>query len=299
VDRFGAPEIAFCLLLLGALLFNGWRVVPYTPLAPRQVVQAPANRPDRTLRLLIANVRMENRRADDLLARVRAHDPDVVLAAEGDAWWDERLRVLEADYPHAVRRPQDNHYGLHLFSKLELAAVEVRFLVDDDVPSIRARLRLRSGENVLFYGVHPRPPLPKQGSEQRDAELLIVGREVARDGGPTIVAGDLNDVAWSHTTSLFQRTSHLLDPRRGRGFFNTFPAGYPFLLRWPLDHVFHDDSLTLVGLRCLANIGSDHLPVLVELQHQPQAEAIQDEPTPDGDDREEATDRIHRGRDAA
>jgi endonuclease/exonuclease/phosphatase (EEP) superfamily protein YafD len=256
--------------------------------------------PERTLRLLISNVKMENRNADALVALVRAHAPDVVLAAEGDAWWDEQLRALDADYPHAVRRPQDNHYGLHLFSKLDLADVEVRFLVDEDVPSIRVTLRLRSGDTIRLYAVHPRPPLPQQGSEARDAELLIVGREVAEgDGRPTIVAGDLNDVAWSHTTSLFQRTSHLLDPRRGRGFFNTFPANYPFLLRWPLDHVFHDDSLTLVSLRCLPNIGSDHLPVLAELQHQPKAEAVQEEPTPDAGDHEEARDRIRDGRNAA
>ncbi|WP_407867160.1 endonuclease/exonuclease/phosphatase family protein [Phyllobacterium phragmitis] len=83
-------------------------------------------------------------------------------------------------------------------------------------------------------------------------------------------AGDLGDVAWSHTTRLFQRISGTLDPRRGRGMFRTFQARYP-LFRWPLDHIFHHAPYTLVHLQRLRDIGSDHLPVLAELNHRPSA----------------------------
>src|SRR5690606_11178488 len=75
-----------------------------------------------------------------------------------------------------------------------------------------------------------------------------------------LVFGDLNDVAWSHTTRLFKRISKTLDPRVGRGFFNTFPVKWP-ILRVPLDHLFHTPSLSINSLRILNSIGSDHYPI--------------------------------------
>ena len=58
--------------------------------------------------------------------------------------------------------------------------------------------------------------------------------------------------------------SGLLDPRIGRGLFNTFDAGNP-IFRFPLDHVFHSSHFRLFRLCRLPKVGSDHFPVLVEL----------------------------------
>ena len=80
------------------------------------------------------------------------------IAVETDNWWHKQLEVLDGDYPHSLKQPQGNHYGMHFFSKLELRSPAVRFLVEDDVPSVRAGMRLRSGHWIEFYGIHPRPP---------------------------------------------------------------------------------------------------------------------------------------------
>jgi endonuclease/exonuclease/phosphatase (EEP) superfamily protein YafD len=139
-------------------------------------------------------------------------------------------------------------------------------LVDDDVPSVEGKVVLRSGVEVALFGLHPRPPRPQEGSStQRDAELILVARRVPELRQPVVVMGDLNDVAWSHTSRLFRRLSRLLDPRAGRGFFSTFPVELPFL-RFPLDHIFHSESLRLVSLERLPDIGSDHFPLLAVLQ---------------------------------
>jgi endonuclease/exonuclease/phosphatase (EEP) superfamily protein YafD len=287
----GIPDGLFLLALIGSLAYQGFRILPYTRLWPRQVLAAEAGDGARSVRLLIANVLMTNRRAADFLDLIRRHDPDLILAVETDARWDRELSVLDPDYPHSLKHPQENFYGMHLFSRLDLVAPELRFLTDPGVPSVRTGLRLASGDLIEFFGVHPRPPEPQQDTEQRDAEILLVGREVRQSGRPAIVAGDLNDVAWSHTTRLFQRISGLLDPRIGRGMYSTFPARYP-MLRWPLDHVFHGDAFKLVHLQRLSYFGSDHFSVLAELCFEPKAALEQEAPRPDGEDREEAREKI-------
>jgi endonuclease/exonuclease/phosphatase (EEP) superfamily protein YafD len=112
-----------------------------------------------------------------------------------------------------------------------------------------------------------------------------------KEKAPVIVAGDLNDVAWSHTTRLFQRISRTLDPRVGRGMFNTFHVRWP-LLRFPLDHVFHSDHFKLIRLERKQDIGSDHFPIFVRLLYDPAARHEQEAPPLKSGDEREAEEKI-------
>jgi endonuclease/exonuclease/phosphatase (EEP) superfamily protein YafD len=182
-----------------------------------------------------------------------------------------------------------------LYSRLELVHAEVKFLVQDDIPSIHARVKLPSGQEVGLHCLHPRPPFPTEdeSSKERDAELLIVGREIKREPIPVVVLGDLNDVAWSRTNYLFQDVSGLLDPRIGRGFYNTFHAEYP-LVRFPLDHFFHSNHFRLVDFRRLPYFGSDHFPVFISLSYEPDATSRQPELQASPSEQQEATEKIEK-----
>lgn len=279
--------------LLACLGLQMKHMLPYTRLVRRQVQDSATPDPRDGIRLLFANVLQSNRDAAALLAVVREADPDVILALEADRWWNEQLAVLADTHPFTVLRPQDNTYGMLLFSRMRLIDPEVSFLVQDDVPSIHATLRLRSGRAIRLHCLHPRPPSPTESdsSVERDAELLIVGKAVRRDPRPIIVMGDMNDVAWSHTSALFRDISGLLDPRVGRGFFNTFNAKHR-MIRFPLDHFFHSNDFHLVEFRRLAHIGSDHFPVYIHLSHEPQAQSEQPEPVADADEAREASEKV-------
>lgn len=257
-------------VIAAALAWQLFRILPYTRLWRREVKSAQGRRRGERIKLLISNVEMSNRDSPKLLALVEAHDPDVVLTLESDKWWEEQLKPAAVARPHQVLHPLDNTYGMHLYSRLPLRDATVKHLIEENVPSMHMRAVLGSGEEVFLHCMHPSPPSPTQHEEstQRDAELALLARKCAGRSAPTIVIGDLNDVAWSHTTRAFRRVSGLKDPRRGRGMFNSFHARVP-IMRWPLDHVFHSGHFTLVGMSRLSYVGSDHFPILVELERIP------------------------------
>ena len=266
-------DYAFLGALALCVLWQVYNILPYTALAPRQV--KPASRPTRetSVRLVTSNVLIENDRYERWLEVVRAARPDLILALEVDEKWERVLRVLEREYPHVIREPLANAYGMALFSRLPLRDGRIEYMVEPGIPSVHVEVALPGGTWFVLHGVHPRPPEPKndQDSAPRDAELQILARRIADAGDrPVVVAGDLNDVAWSYTTQLFLRESRMLDPRLGRGFYNTFSANSR-VFRFPLDHVFHSAHFKLVELRRLGHVGSDHFPMLIELSYEPEA----------------------------
>ncbi len=255
-------------LAFGCLSFHVAWILPYTRLFPVEVKAARKQNKANLIRIMTANVLTPNRNTDGLLDLVARHQPDVLVTLETDLWWEEKLSVLEQDYRYTMKCPLDNLYGMHVYSRLPLDDTAIQFLVEDDVPSMHALVVLRSNIKVRVHFLHPAPPSPTENlaSSERDAEILVVGKSVSDESCPIIVTGDLNDVAWSATTRLFRKISGLLDPRIGRGMFNTFHAGYWFA-RWPLDHLFHSDHFTLTYIERLPSFGSDHFPMLVELMY--------------------------------
>jgi endonuclease/exonuclease/phosphatase (EEP) superfamily protein YafD len=289
----GWASLAISGLLALALLHQLTWIVPYLPLAPLQTQYATMTDQAFTLRILIANVLMTNRAADRFISMVERIEPDLVIITEPDAWWAEQLGVLDVSFPYHTKYPLENTYGMMVYSRLPLPRSEVKFLVDEEIPSIHSHIRLRSGDLVEVIAVHPRPPLPRVDTAERDAELVLVGRQAKASRYATIVAGDLNDVGWSQTTRLFQQVSGLLDPRRGRGLYATYHADYP-LLRYPLDHLFHAAAFRLRRMQVLDHFGSDHFPLFIELSYEPERTSEQQEPQLDEAAREEAQEKLER-----
>lgn len=295
----GLAEHIFLGALVLALGYQALRMYPYTPLHRKQVQNSRLRDDDTSIGLAFVNVLMTNRDAAAVLREVRRRDPDVILAVEADAWWEAQLAELERTHSFVVKQVQDNTYGMVLYSRLTLRDARVKFLIDDDVPSIHATVRLRSGVEARLHCVHPRPPAPQENerSTERDAELLVVGREIRKSQAPAIVIGDMNDVAWSRTNDLFQRISGLLDPRVGRGFFATFNANWP-PIRFPLDHIFHSRHFRLAAFERLGRCGSDHFPVYAKLSFEHEAKHEQPQPVPAPGDRREAQEKIAEARES-
>ncbi len=295
------PSWLFFSLAVWLTAWQGFHMLPYTPLFPVQaksadVVNPTVQRPDESaVRFVISNVEEENDQYELWMQTIEAADPDILVVLEIDDRWVRFTQRLIEKYPHRVIQPQSNWYGMMMLSRLPIERHEVRFWVQDDVPSIDADVRLKDQTLVRVVAVHPRPPEPIRGnhSTARDAELTLWGQELADEKRPVIIGGDLNDVAWSPTTRLFLRTSGLLDPRRGRGFFNTYNANH-FFLRFPVDHVFVSPHFTISGIQRLPFIGSDHFPMRIDLRFEPEKRCEPNTLELQESDDEEADLRIER-----
>jgi endonuclease/exonuclease/phosphatase (EEP) superfamily protein YafD len=285
------------MLVLWALaIVNEMRFVYFfTPLAPREALRTEVKTPANAFSLMISNVRMTNKKYEKFLQLVLRTDPDILLINEPNHAWHNHLQPeLKKRYPYTIEKPLENTYGMLLYSKFKLLDSDIRFMVEDDIPSFYTVVKLPSGLLFDLYTVHPQPPRLLKNTETREAELLIAAKYVKKSPHPSIVAGDLNDVAWSNTTNLFKQISGLIDPRVGRGFYNTYNAFVP-LFRYPLDHVFYDPSFRLISMRRLSKFGSDHFPILITLNYEPQGEDEQPQPKADKEDHEEANELIQEG----
>jgi len=275
-----------------SLVYQFYRIYPYTYLSPTQTKIADVSDSLSSISAVSANVFMKNREYRELIEVIRKKKPDLVLLLETDEWWAKHADTLLNWYPYSLSEPLDNTYGMMLYSKLKLEDAQVKYLIEDSIPSMHAYVRLRSGDRIKLYCLHPKPPVPpeSESSVKRDAELLLAGKMVQQNKEPAIVMGDLNDVAWSKTTRLFLKTSQMLDPRIGRGFYNTFNAHIP-LMRWSLDHVFHSESFQLNTLEVLPHVGSDHFPIYFSLSYLPQEKEEQEPLEPNTAKEEDTVDK--------
>ncbi len=264
-------DYLFIFSLVFCFLYQFGKIMPYTPLYAKEMLDTKLVNYDNDLKLFTANVLQDNKDHYKLTQEIKKLDADIMIFTETDSIWQKAISAdLPKSYIYKVEVPLPNTYGLLLYSKLPLIDPKVHYLVDDSIPSIHTQFRMTSGKIVQLYAIHPTPPMPQENplSTDRDAEMMMVAKMAKDSKVPVIVAGDFNDVAWSPTSLLFQRVSGLLDVRVGRGFFNTFNAKKT-LLRWPLDQVYVSPEFRLRTMRSGESIDSDHFPFYVELSHEP------------------------------
>lgn len=266
IKDYSTPDILVLAALLLVLGLNFSVIIPFTPLWDKEIVASKDT--SVTLSLLITNVRQKNRHTHRLKDMIRQKKPDLVLLTEVDSYWCDEMEEVVDYMPYRVLQPQDNTYGIAFYSRFELKNQKVNFYIEDDIPSIRCMIRVHGDDYINFFGLHPKPPAPWTRLLYKQAEILLVSRLIRELADPTIVAGDMNDVGWSKITSLFKKISGLVDPRIGRGFYNTYNANIPFF-RYPVDHLFVSDCFKLHELDRLGHIGSDHFPMYVEVSYEP------------------------------
>jgi len=286
-------DYLFVVALSSCFIFQGAKIFPYTAFAKYEVDKV-SNEKNGTVSIYTANVLKDNEDVASVVKDAELFDADVVLFTETNSKWIRSLSErMDGKYPFKIEVPELNTYGMLLFSKFRLEEQKIKFLVEDTVPSVHSEIVLRSGKKIQLFAFHPAPPTPQHNpsSVDRDAELMKVAKLSRNSKYPVIVMGDFNDVAWSETTSLFQKFSGLLDLRKGRGFFSTYNAK-SWIMRWPLDHIFTSPDFRVSDVQLGDNTGSDHFPFYTSLGLEPERATEQRLPEPTKKEIEEALEQI-------
>ena len=255
LGRFRGAALAFA----GFALFQGADLLRYhgpNPVAPS------GDRPG--LRVLSANVLANNRDHAALLELIERERPDVVALVEFDTAWMAAVRPLHAAYRHRIERP-DGTRGLALYSRFPLRDDPTPILfhpLDLPDPALAATLDLPSGPLNLWV-LHPSNPLSGWGRDRGRDEAMALAVAIARRPGPTLVVGDMNRTDGSPILDDFLRESGLRDTRYGFGRQPSWPAWSPY--RIAIDHGFVGPEWAVVDRRLGPSIGSDHLPLLLDL----------------------------------
>lgn len=191
-----------------------------------------------------------------------AQDADILVLLEASRMQKEWGAVLQAKYPVMVSCSVHYPCSTVLFSRFPL--IEHDALAGDGdadnrkaLSALRAKLDVEGTEFTVVAAHLDRPwPLGEQAiwiEPMRDA--------VAEVTGPAVLSGDFNSAPWTHAIRSIGSAG---DFRLGSGFVTSWPSANPGFLRLPLDQLYLRGRVE-ADVRTGPQLGSDHLPVLIEL----------------------------------
>lgn len=248
------------IISLGILVYQTAKIIPYTSLYPTELALEPLHPDAETFTVTSINVLKENKDHGPIADYIRKEQPAVLLLMETDDTWRASLADVLSLYKTVEYYPHETHYGMIFATNLVVEEFAFRLLSKNDTPTAVALLVAPNGARFSYIGLHPKPPIPGEDTDERDAQLLRAATIAHERELPVICIGDFNDVAWSRTSKHIKTKGDFLDPRVGRGFYSSFDATHP-LLRFPIDQLFVTKEVKMVSFGRGPHVGSDHFPM--------------------------------------
>lgn len=258
-----ARRPAWCAVLGLSAMLNAYSIGDY--LLPRGLGPA-AHAAGPSITLMSANIR-GSRRLDRLLITIERESPDVIVIQEYLFRSQGLATALAARYPYRFEVLRPDFWGIALFSRFPLRETEEFAL--GRTSAIDTRITV---ENIplRMFGVHLSSPTSAEDAAARGTELAELARRARSVNGPLVVVGDFNVSPYSPHFGRFVEQTGLRDSLAGRGPRITWPTFLP-MMGIPIDHCLISREWQIVDYRRLPDFGSDHYPIVIELQYQASA----------------------------
>lgn len=229
VTHFQEPALAVSLLAAAAMirvrrpiaaglgllaLGQAWSLARYE--WPNPV--PPDSRSPTRLRVLMANVLVENSDHEGFLRLIRLEQPDIVGVIELSSVWAAGLEPIRSEYPYRFEHPDDETgRGIGFYFRQPPISVEyVPALATGGMPWLHAVVDF-DGQARHLWLVHLVSPFERPVELPLGREFAALAERVREQGGSTLVIGDFNSTDGSPHFARFLDRSGLRDSRLGFG----------------------------------------------------------------------------------
>lgn len=248
--------------VLAAALVNLIVVLPLYLGSPAEArIDAPS------IRVMSFNLLSTNESYSGVIEYIDSIDPDLVLLHEASRPWE--VAVESADLGYQVIRPRSDDliFGtLVLVRGQDVTAVSHGF-ASSSPRAVSLDFTPPGWDRPLsVLGTHPLAPTDADRAGLRNAQLRFAADWAAGQTGAYLVVGDFNATPWSYPFRRLMATTDLNNSQSGFGLQPSFPTTSNLLLRVPIDHLLYSDALEVTDRQLGPALGSDHFPLVVDLQ---------------------------------
>jgi endonuclease/exonuclease/phosphatase (EEP) superfamily protein YafD len=289
------PRPQYCLILIVALVVGGvsrnaWSFIWCLPLALNLIVILPLfftfpdhsnfvgsakPTPENTLRIIHANLDRHNLNTTPAIQYIESQNVDLILLQEVTANWLAKLESDTTKYRVVKSLPLENSLGVAMLvpvtpsKSIEVVTTQIINLPSySDRPLIETTVQWGNRQVAVlsFSVIRPRNP---ETSAFQIVEFDAVSdwghRQQKENASDVVIIGDFNSTSWSSRFRSLLHKSDLHNSQRGFGFQPTWHSDLPSWFMIAIDHCLHSKSLQTRNRGTGPNIGSDHLPLFVEL----------------------------------
>ena len=118
---------------------------------------------------------------------------------------------------------------------------------------------------VCFHAIRPQSAARLDYQAQEFTALAHWSQQQTQAGDKWVVIGDFNSTPWARLFREILQTQEWVNSQPGFGLQPTWNSQFPKFLQIPIDHCFHSPIFKTLRREVGAKIGSDHLPLFVEL----------------------------------
>lgn len=251
----------FCLALISA------QVIPWYFLPVQGSITS-------NYRVMSTNLNVANSSATEVIKLTEKEQPDLALFIEVNDSMAKQLEALKTFLPYSSNQLTPYQPGAVLYSKSPLTDLEIRKFDTNNAVNLTARVQTRNRQ-LSIVAIHPLPPVKREFLRSRNKVLEAVSEYIQQQTDPVLLIGDFNTTMWSPAYRRLAHETGLKNARRGLGIFPTWPANMSYyltpklnilakLFQIPIDQCLTSPSLNVVRMHTGSDVGSDHLPVIVD-----------------------------------